>query len=41
MVIHRIRPYSIGSLQDWILTVGKFCKYWMTGQIINWTNCLL
>ncbi|SAM06588.1 hypothetical protein [Absidia glauca] len=24
MVIHRIRPYSIGSLQDWILTVGKF-----------------
>ncbi|ORZ16904.1 Zinc/iron permease [Absidia repens] len=24
MIIHRIRPYSEGSLQDWILTIGKF-----------------
>ncbi|CAO3587609.1 unnamed protein product [Absidia cylindrospora] len=24
MIIHRIRPYSKGSLQDWVLTIGKF-----------------
>ncbi|KAI8338517.1 Zinc/iron permease [Chlamydoabsidia padenii] len=24
MLIHRIRPYGIGSLQDWILTIAKF-----------------
>ncbi|KAI9270327.1 Zinc/iron permease [Phascolomyces articulosus] len=24
MILHRIRPYSKGSIRDWILTVGKF-----------------
>lgn len=26
MAMHRIKPYSPGSIRDWILTVGKFCK---------------
>ncbi|KAI7867089.1 Zinc/iron permease [Spinellus fusiger] len=24
MILHRIRPYHAGSIQDWLLTIGKF-----------------
>jgi hypothetical protein len=33
IVLHRIKPYKQGDIRDWILTVGKFCKYFINIQI--------
>jgi zinc transporter 1/2/3 len=27
ILLHRISPYKPGDIRDWLLTVGKFCKY--------------
>lgn len=27
ILLHRISPYQQGDIRDWLLTVGKFCKY--------------
>lgn len=32
MALHRIKPYQQGDIRDWILTVGKFCKYFVIEQ---------
>lgn len=32
IIMHRISPYGKGSSRDWILTMGKFCKYCLEFQ---------
>lgn len=27
IIMHRISPYNKGSSRDWMLTMGKFCKF--------------
>lgn len=27
ILLHRISPYKQGDARDWILTIGKFCKF--------------
>lgn len=27
ILLHRISPYKQGDARDWVLTIGKFCKF--------------
>lgn len=35
IIMHRISPYDKGSYRDWLLTMGKFCKFFFFTSIEN------